>query len=51
MVTKLNPEEIVNMDEIPLGEMLECPIDGMISLNPIICKKCETVFCIDCIEG
>ncbi len=51
MVTKLNPEDIMNLDEIPLGEMLECPIDGMISLNPIICKKCETVFCIDCIES
>lgn len=51
MENKLSKDDIVNLHEIPLAEMLECPIDGMISLTPVLCKKCETVFCNDCITS
>ena len=51
MEIKLSIEDIVNRDEIPLVETLECPIDSMISLTPVICKKCETVYCTDCINS
>ncbi len=46
---KLHREEIANPEEIPLLEDLECSIDMMISLNPYICKKCETIFCQSCV--
>lgn len=47
---KLSVDEIANLDELYLLTYLECPIDNMISLNPLMCKKCETIFCSDCIE-
>ena len=50
MESKLNIDEIANLNELPLAQMLECPIDGMVSLTPVICKKCETVFCNDCVQ-
>jgi hypothetical protein len=49
MERKLNREEIANPEEIPLLDDLECTIDMMISLNPYICRKCENVFCRECI--
>jgi hypothetical protein len=45
---KYSQENIANLDELPLGNMLECPVCNMISLTPVICKKCETVFCNEC---
>lgn len=47
---KLSTDEIANIHEIPLINHLECPIDSMISLNPVICDKCETLFCPDCVD-
>jgi hypothetical protein len=47
---KISPDEIANRDELHLDNYLECPIDNMVSVNPIMCKKCETIFCPDCIE-
>jgi len=40
----------MNQEEVPLLSNLECPIDNLITLNPFICSKCETVFCNECIE-
>lgn len=48
---KVTTEEIANLDEVQLASYLECPIDSMISMNPLMCKKCETIFCQDCIEN
>lgn len=45
---KFSKDEIANYYEIPLLEDLECRIDLMISMNPFMCKKCQTVFCQDC---
>jgi len=50
ITTKLKIEEVMNQDEVPLLSNLECPIDNMITLNPFICSKCETVFCNECIQ-
>ena len=49
---KLQIEEIVNPKEILLLRSLECPIDNMVPMenSAIVCKKCETVYCKDCIE-
>lgn len=50
---KLQLEEILNQNEISLLRNIECPIDNMIPLenNAVVCKKCETVYCKDCIES
>lgn len=48
---KLLIEDIANPEEIQLLSNLECPIDNMISINSFMCKKCETIFCQDCIEN
>jgi hypothetical protein len=47
---KISIDDIVNTDELPLINYLECPIDNLISMTPVMCKKCETCFCLDCIE-
>jgi hypothetical protein len=47
---KISPDDIANKEELCLEGYLECPIDNMVSLNPLMCKKCETVFCPNCIE-
>jgi len=47
---KISIDDIVNTDELPLINYLECPIDNSISMTPLMCKKCETCFCQDCIE-
>ena len=51
MERKLNREEIANEAQLPLLDSLECSIDMMISLNPYICKKCENVFCQECLSS
>ena len=50
-VSKIQIDEIANLDEIMLERIIECPIDNMVPLNPVICRKCETVFCKDCLES
>jgi hypothetical protein len=49
---KIPLEEIVNPKEIMLIRSIECPIDNMVPLEhfAVVCKKCETVYCKDCIE-
>jgi hypothetical protein len=49
---KLQLEDIVNPQEILLLRSIECPIDNMIPLDSlaVVCKKCETVYCKDCID-
>lgn len=49
---KITPEEIVNPKDIPLIRNIECPIDNMVPLEDyaVVCKKCETIFCKDCID-
>jgi len=51
MEIKLNREEIANPDEIPLLDDLECTIDMMISLSPYSCRKCENLFCQECVKS
>jgi len=51
MDNKISIDDVVNTNELPLVHYLECPIDNMISMAPIMCKKCETCFCQDCIEN
>lgn len=50
--TKITLEEIVNPKEIQLLRSIECPIDNMVPLenHAVVCKKCETIYCKDCIE-
>jgi hypothetical protein len=48
---KISIDDIVNQEELPLLNYLECPIDNLISLAPVMCKKCETCFCQDCIDN
>jgi hypothetical protein len=48
---KVSLDDIVNQNELPLINSLECPIDSMVPLNPMMCKTCETIFCPDCIES
>lgn len=48
---KISIDDIVNQEELPLINYLECPIDNLISLNPVMCRKCETCFCQDCIDN
>jgi hypothetical protein len=48
---KVSIDDIVNQNELPLVSYLECPIDSMVPLNPLMCKNCETIFCPDCIES
>jgi hypothetical protein len=50
MDNKISPDDIANKEELCLEGYLECPIDNMVSLNPLMCKKCETIFCPNCIE-
>jgi len=50
MEIKINSDDIANPDEIPLLSHLECTIDFKISLNPVLCSKCETIFCQSCID-
>jgi len=50
MEKKICREDIANENEIPLINDLECSIDMSISLNPLICRKCENIFCQDCAE-
>jgi hypothetical protein len=48
---KISIDDVVNQDELPLINYLECPIDNLISMAPVMCRKCETCFCQDCIEN
>lgn len=50
--SKLQIEEIINPHEITLIRNIECPIDNMVPLDnlAVVCKKCETVYCKDCID-
>jgi len=50
MEFKINVEDVANPKEISLLNQLECPIDYQISFNPIVCVKCETIFCQNCID-
>lgn len=45
-MSKIDPDKIANMNEISIN--LECPIDLMISLNPLMCSKCFNLYCEDC---
>ena len=47
---KINIDDIANPQEINLLQHLECTIDYKISLTPVICTKCETIFCKNCME-
>ncbi len=47
---KISPEHIANRDKLHLDNYLECPIDKMVCTTLIMCKKCETIFCPECIE-
>jgi hypothetical protein len=47
---KISPDDVANIDEIFLIQDLECSIDGSVPLNPVMCKKCENIFCKDCID-
>lgn len=47
---KISIDDVSNPRDILLLTSLECPIDNSISLKPVLCKKCETVYCTDCIE-
>ena len=49
MIKKVERERIANASEIPLLDDMECTIDNMISLEPVMCSKCQTVFCADCL--
>ena len=44
---KFDFERIVNNREFT--QELECPIDLLCPVNPIMCSKCNQVFCEDCI--
>lgn len=48
---KLAIEDVANPEEISLLAHLECPIDNSVCTTPVMCKKCETVFCPDCIDN
>ena len=50
--TKISVDEIVNQKDIILIRSIECPIDNMVPLENYaeICKKCQTVYCMDCIQ-
>ena len=51
MSNKTQIEEIVNPEEIMLISNIQCPIDHAVPLeNAVVCKKCETIYCKDCIE-
>ena len=49
-LTFLRLEDIANANSIPLINELECQIDNVIPLNPIMCVSCQTVFCEKCID-
>jgi hypothetical protein len=50
MEIKICREDIANPNDIELLNHLECAIDMSISLNPVICLKCENIFCQDCVD-
>ena len=49
-ITFLRLDDIINTNSIPLINELECQIDYVIPLNPIMCAHCQTVFCEKCIN-
>jgi hypothetical protein len=48
---KISSDDVANTHELPLLSSLECPIDNMISMNPVVCEKCETIYCSDCADS
>lgn len=50
LIAKIEKEDIVNANEIPLLQSLECSIDSLIPLDPVMCSKCRNLFCSDCID-
>lgn len=50
MEQKIDREDVANPEEIPILQHLECTIDNMISTNPVVCIKCETIFCQSCLD-
>jgi hypothetical protein len=50
MEIKICREDIANPNDIKLINNIECAIDMSISLNPVICIKCENIFCKDCVD-
>jgi hypothetical protein len=49
-LTFLHLDDIINIDSLPLINELECQIDNVIPLNPIMCVHCQTIFCENCIN-
>lgn len=45
-MSKIDPDKIANMNEISIN--FECPIDLLVSLNPVMCSKCFNLYCEDC---
>lgn len=44
---KLDPDRVHNLNDININ--LECPIDLLISVKPVMCDKCECLYCNDCV--
>lgn len=47
---KIEKTDVANIEDIPLIDNLVCPIDSMIPFHPLMCSKCQTIFCEDCLE-
>lgn len=45
-MSKIDPDNISNINEISIN--LECVIDLLISLNPVMCSRCFNIYCEDC---
>ncbi len=46
----IDPDEVVNQNDVILFGAIKCPIDLAIPLNPEICVHCLTVFCGRCVK-
>ena len=48
--SKIEKTDVANIEDIPLIDNLVCPIDSMIPFHPLMCSKCQTIFCEDCLD-
>lgn len=46
---KIDIDKIANISIIT--QDIECPIDLSISLDPVMCVKCNQIYCLDCAES